>query len=239
MLTETQKDPAYLVIKEWIPGDFQAELFEHTRKLRAQEAEQYTANQRDGKRSQFYFVRRRGKSFKRGASTSPGYQGERKVPTGRHRSTQSDRVRQASSKDIEGTHESQHERGIGTQVHWDGSGIRPGDSVPQHEDDNRTKTDVVKTSLPRFTIESARDEGQGFGDKQLASSAAIVESHEGLDRLPHSSAKNRSLDTAHKQGGDLAEGGKPDSQGSDDGTKMMDVSVTGGDLSASGRSSKY
>ena len=239
MLTETQKDPAYLVIKEWIPGDFQAELFEHTRKLRAQEAEQDTANQRDGKRSQFYFVRRRGKSFKRGASTSPGYQGEQKVPTGRHRSTQSNQVRRASNKDIEGTHESQHERGVSTQVHQDRSGVRPGDSVPQHEDDNRTETNVAKTRLPRFIIESARDEGQGLGDKQLASSAAIVESHEGLNRLSHSSAKNRSLDPAHKQGGDLAEGGKPNSQGSNDRTKMMDVSVMGDDLSASSRSSKY
>src|SRR5436305_10337300 len=106
MLTKRQKDPAYLIIKEWIPRDFQAELFEHTKKLRAQEAEQYTANQHDGKRSQFYFVRRRGKSRKRGASTSPGYKGEQKVPTGRF--SQSGRFRRASSKDIEGTHESQH-----------------------------------------------------------------------------------------------------------------------------------
>src|ERR1700733_4857750 len=130
MLTEMQRDPAYLVIKEWIPGDFQAELFEHTRKLRAQEAEQYTANQRDGKRNQFYFVRRRGKSRKRGAGTSPGYQGEQKAPTSRHQSTQSGQVRRAS-KDIEGTHESQHERDVGTQVHQDGSGVRPEDPVPQ------------------------------------------------------------------------------------------------------------
>lgn len=242
MLTETQRDPAYLVIKEWIPGDFQAELFEHTRKLRAQEGEQYAANQRDDKRSQFYFVRRRGKGPRRGASTSPGYQGEQKVPTGRHRPIQSGQVRRASSKDIEGTHESQHERGISTQVHQDGSGVRPEDSVPQHEDDDRTKTDVAKTRLPRFTIESARDEGQAFGDKQLASSAAMIESHEGLDQPSYGSAKNRSPDPAHKQGGDLAEGGKLDSQGADDGAKMIDVSVTGDDLRTSilsSRSSKY
>ena len=127
-------------------------------------------------------------------------------------------------------------------MHQDGSGVHPQVSIPQHEDDNRTEADVAKTHLPRFIIESARDEGQAFGDKQLASSAAMVESHEGLDRLSHSSAKNRSLDPAHMQGGDLAEGGKLDSQGADDGTKMMDVVVTGDDRSASipsSRSSKY
>src|SRR5947209_4934209 len=218
MLTERQKDPAYLIIKEWIPGDLQAELFEHTKKLRAQGAEQYTANQHDGKRRQSYFVRRRGKSRKRGASTSPGYQGERKVPTGRP--LQSGRFRRASSKDIEGTHKSQHERGADVQAHQDESGVRPEDSVPQHEGDNRTETDVAKARLPRFIIESARDEGQGFGDKQLAGSPAMGESHEDVDRL---SAKNRSLDPVHKQDGNLAEGGKLDSQGIEDGTKMMDV----------------
>jgi hypothetical protein len=127
-------------------------------------------------------------------------------------------------------------------MHQGERGIRPEDSVPQYEGDNRTKTDVAKTRLPRFTIESARDEGQGFGGKQLASSVAIVEGHEDLDRLSHSSAKNRSLDPAHKQGSDLAEGGTLDNQGAGDGTKMMDVMVTGDDLSApipSGRSSKY
>jgi hypothetical protein len=242
MLTETQRDPAYLIIKEWIPGDFQAELFEHTKKLRAQETEQYTANRRDGKRSQFYFVRRRGKSRKRGASTSPGYQGEQKVSTGRRRSAPSDRVRRTSSKDIEGTHEGQHERGVDVQAHQDEGGARPEDSVPQHEGDNRTEADAAKARLPHFIIESARDERQGFGDKQLASSTAMVESHEDLDRLSHSSAKNRNLGPAHKQGGDLAGGGKLDSQGADDGTKMMDAIVTGDDLSASipsGRSSEY
>jgi hypothetical protein len=242
MLTETQRDPAYLIIKEWIPGEFQAELFEHTKKLRAQESEQYTTNQRDGKRSQFYFVRRHGKSRKRGASTLPGYQGEQRAPTGRRQSAQAGRVRRASSKDIEDTHESQHERGVDVQMHQGERGIRPEDSVPQYEDDNRTKTDVAKTRLPRFIIESARDDGQGFGGKQLASSAAMVESHEDLDRLSHSSANNRSLDPAHKQGSDLAEGGALDSQGAGDGTKMMDVVVTGDDPSASipsGRSSKY
>jgi hypothetical protein len=124
-------------------------------------------------------------------------------------------------------------------MHQSERGIRPEDSVPQYEGDNRTKTDVAKTGLPRFIIESARDEGQGFGGKQLASSA---ESHEDLDRLSHSSAKNRSLDPAHKQGSDLAEGGTLDNQGTDDRTKMMDVIVTGDDLSASipsDRSSKY
>jgi|ERR1700722_5228584 hypothetical protein len=242
MLTETQRDPAYLIIKERIPGEFQEELFEHTRKLRAQEAEQYTTNQRDGKRSQFYFVRRHGKSRKRGAITPPGYQGEQRAPTSRRRSAQAGRVRRASNKDIEDTHESQHEQGVDVQMHQGERGIRPEDSVPQYEGDNRTKTDVAKARLPRFTIESARDEGQGFGSKQLASSAAMVVSHEGLDQLSHSSAKNGSLDLAHKQGSDLAEGATLDNQGADDRTKMMDVIGTGDDLSApipSGRSSEY
>src|SRR4051794_7963925 len=119
MLTETQRDPAYLIIKEQIPEHFQAELFEHTRKLRAQEAEQYTANQRNGKRSQFYFVHRRGKSRKTGGSRSPGYWGEEKAPSGRRRSAQAGRVRLASSKDIEDTHGSQHERGADVQMHQD------------------------------------------------------------------------------------------------------------------------
>jgi len=127
-------------------------------------------------------------------------------------------------------------------MHQGERGIRPEDPVPQYEGNNRTKTDVAKTHLPRFIIESAKDEGQGFGSEQLASSAAMVESHEDLDRLSHSSANNRSLDPAHKQGSDLAEGGALDSQGAGDGTKMMDVVVTGDDPSASipsGRSSKY
>jgi hypothetical protein len=70
----------------------------------------------------------------------------------------------------------------------------------------------------------------------------MVESHEDLDRLSHSSAKNRSLGPAHKQGGDLAEGGKLYSQGADDGTKMVGAIPTGDDLSPSipsGRSSEY
>jgi hypothetical protein len=123
-------------------------------------------------------------------------------------------------------------------MHQNERGIRPEDSVPQYEGDNRTKTDVAKTRLPRFIVESARDEGQGFGDKQLARSAAMVGSHEDLDRPSHSSAKNRSLDPAHKQGS----GGTLDSQGADDGTKMMDAIVAGDDLSVSipsGHSSKY
>ena len=239
MLTETQRDPAYLIIKESIPEEFQSELFEHTRKLRAQEAEQYTANQRDGKRSQFYFVRWHGKSRKRGASTSPGYQGEQKAAMGRRRSTQSGRVRRASSKDIEGTHESQHERDVDVQMHQDERGVSPEDSVLQHEGDNRIEAGAARSPLPRFIIESARNDSQGFSDKQLVSSTAMVESH---DRLSHSSAKNQSLDPAHKQGSDITEGGKLDRKGPDNGTKLMDVKVTGDDLSTSipsGRSSKY
>src|SRR5690348_805844 len=105
MLTETQRDPAYLIIKEWIPKEFQAELFEHTKKLRAQEAEQYTTNQRDGKKSQFYFVRRHDESRKRGPRASPGYQSEQRAPTGSRRPARAGQVRRASSKDIEDTHE--------------------------------------------------------------------------------------------------------------------------------------
>ena len=164
------------------------------------------------------------------------------MPTGSRRPAQTSQVRRASSKNIEDTHESQHEQGFDVQVHQGERGIRSEDSVSQYEGDNRTKTDVAKTHLPPFTIESARDESQRFGGKQLASSAAMAESHEDLDRLSHNSAKNRSLDPAHKQGSDLAEDGTLDNQGADDGAKMMDVTVTSDNLSASipsGRSSKY
>jgi hypothetical protein len=196
--------------------------------------------QRYGKKNQLYFVRRRRESRKRGASTSPGHPGEQRPPAGRRRSTQASRVHRAGSQGNEDTQERQHERGADVQIHQDERNVRPEGSLLQQESDNRTETDVANTHLPRFTIESAADEGQEFGDKQLASSTAMGESHEDPDRLSHSSAKNQRQDSAQKQGNDPAEGGKRDSPGADDGTKK-DAIVTGDDLSAStpsGHSSK-
>jgi hypothetical protein len=98
MLTEVQRDPAYLIIKEWIPSDFQAELFEHTRKLKAEEDGGFTANLRDGKK---YFVRRRGNRRGSGAKMSQADTWGQTAPLRRRRFAGTGRIRRTDSEDSE------------------------------------------------------------------------------------------------------------------------------------------
>jgi len=55
MLTRIQRDPSYLIIKQWIPPNIQEKLWAHTRELRVGRDASFT-NPDDQK---WYFIRRR------------------------------------------------------------------------------------------------------------------------------------------------------------------------------------
>src|SRR5437764_12596444 len=97
-LTEVQKDPAFLIIKQRIPADFQAKLFEHTRKLKEEQAQGFTPDSRDGKR---YFVRRRGRGRKSGTNLFSVDRDGRSASS-RRLSTGTGLMRRAGSKNTRG-----------------------------------------------------------------------------------------------------------------------------------------
>ena len=119
MLTGAQRDPAYLIIKEWIPNDFQAELFEHTRRLQGQEKEAYTTNTRDARGDHLYRIRKRGKWNRQVPSnTSRDLTGDG-AASNRRRFSQAGRMRRASSKDTGNAHGSQQDLGLEGQMRSD------------------------------------------------------------------------------------------------------------------------
>ena len=109
MLTGAQRDPAYLIIKEWIPDDFQAELFEHTRRLQGQEKDEYTTNMRDARPDHSYRIRKRGKWNRQVPSKmSRDLTGDGGASNcGRY--SRAGGMRRASSKDTRNAHEGQQD----------------------------------------------------------------------------------------------------------------------------------
>jgi hypothetical protein len=139
-LTEVQRDPAYLIIKERIPSDFQAKLFEHTRKLKAEQAEGFTTSLQDGKR---YFVRKRGKSRRTGANTSPGVRSEQTTSWRRRRYTGTGRIGRAGSKDTQTASQERLELDAEMQKpqeERENLGRRPQDPVFERQDETVAET---------------------------------------------------------------------------------------------------
>ena len=97
-LTEVQKDPAFLIIKQRIPADFQAKLFEHTRKLKEEQAQGFTPDSHDGKR---YFVRWRGRGRKSGTNLF-SVDRDGRSESSRRLSTGAGLMRRAGSKNTRG-----------------------------------------------------------------------------------------------------------------------------------------
>jgi hypothetical protein len=181
MLTEVQRDPAYLIINEWIPANFQEELFEHTRELKAEESEGLTADLPHGKQSQSYFVRRHGKGHRPGAKSYPRGPSGRAAPWRLRRYAGTGPTRRADSKETENAGESKHDSDFGVQIRQ--GGLENFDNHPR---------------------------GPVTGDNQLSGRSATIEDHESLDRGSLTPPKIRGLDPAHEQSSEQDEGGKPD-----------------------------
>jgi hypothetical protein len=164
MLTEAQKDPAYLIVKEWIPADLQAKLFEHTRKLKEEQAQGFTTDSRDGKR---YFVRRRGKGPRSGTKTfAVDGSGRSASSRHRHRYAGTGLMRRAGSKDARGT--SREQLGLDLEIRKlheerESLGRRPEDAEPELEPNN------VAEAQPHTAAGSDREQGHentGHGDSK-------------------------------------------------------------------------
>lgn len=162
MLTEAQKDPAYLIIKEWIPADLQAKLFEHTRKLKEEQAQGFTTDSRDSKR---YFVRRRGKGRRPGTKAFSGDRSGRSASS-RRRYAGTGLMRRAGSKDTQDTSREQLDRDLEIRkLHEEREslGHRPEDAEPGLEHKN------VAESQPLTAAGSDREQGHesiGHGDSK-------------------------------------------------------------------------
>jgi hypothetical protein len=152
MLTEVQKDPAYLIIKEWIPADFQAKLFEHTRKLKEEQAQGFTTDWRGSKR---YFVRRSGKGRRPGTKPFSVDRSGRSASSLR-RYAGTGLMRMTSSKDTRGTSREHLDPDVEVRkLHEEREnlGRRPRDAELGLEDDNGAE------ARPHTAVRSDRERG--------------------------------------------------------------------------------
>lgn len=178
MLTKIQRDPAYLIIKEWIPADFQDELFEHTRKLKAKEDGELEVDTRHGEMNQSYFIRRRGKGRKPGVGSSAGNPSGRAAPLRRRRYHETVQRRQSDSNKTENLQ----------------------DSILRHEDENMAETGSARAT--------PGDTEQVTGDKRLRGRSATIEDHESLAPRSLTSSMNRDLEPAQERRSNRDEGGE-------------------------------